>query len=85
MSELRSTTLAAPAGASPGSLDLLEGAGAIAQFLFGDLRRRRSVYHLVETSRIPVFRLGTQLCARRSTLTRWIADQEKRSITAGAD
>src|SRR6185369_3272298 len=41
--------------------DLLEGAHAIAEFLFGagdTMRNRRRIYHLVETSRLPVFRLG---------------------------
>ena len=32
--------------------DLLRGAEAIAQFLFGDKTLRRKVYHLAETSRL---------------------------------
>jgi hypothetical protein len=58
--------------------DLLRGADEIADFLFGDGGQRRKVYHLAETSRLPVFRLGTKLCARRSVLMAWIASQEKR-------
>jgi excisionase family DNA binding protein len=57
-------------------LDLLAGAVEIAAFM---RLSRRQVYHLVETSRLPVFRLGTQLCARRSTLLRWIEDMERSS------
>jgi excisionase family DNA binding protein len=55
-------------------LDLLAGAAEIAMFM---RLSRRQIYHLVETSRLPVFRLGTQLCARRSTLLRWIEDMER--------
>ena len=58
--------------------DLLHGAEEIAEFLYGARSRRRSVYHLAETSQIPVFRLGSQLCARRSVMLAWIAAQEKR-------
>jgi hypothetical protein len=58
--------------------DLLIGADRIAEFLFGDSRLRRKVYYLAETSRLPLFRLGARLCARRSVLIEWIASQEKR-------
>ena len=58
--------------------DLLRGADQIADFLFDDARQRRKVYHLAETSRLPVFRLGSKLCARRSVLMAWIASREKR-------
>jgi hypothetical protein len=64
--------------------DLLEGADEIATFLFGSPKRRRTVYHLTEKSRLPVFRLGAVLCARRSTLTAWVAEQERRAV-AGAE
>lgn len=58
--------------------DLLRGAGAIAVFLFGSANERRKVYHLAETSRLPTFHLGSLLCARKSVLLQWIAEQEKR-------
>jgi hypothetical protein len=58
--------------------DLLRGADQIADYLFDDAGQRRKVYHLAETSRLPVFRLGSKLCARRSVLMAWIASQEKR-------
>lgn len=64
------------------ALDLLCGAEAIAEFLFGDRRQRRKVYHLAETTRFPVFRLGARLCARRSVLLQWIARQEERAEPA---
>lgn len=58
--------------------DLLEGADAIAAFIFGGRGSRRKIYYLAECSHLPVFRLGTQLCARKSVLLRWIAGQENR-------
>lgn len=60
--------------------DLLRGADAIAEFVFGDVNQRRKVYHLAETSRLPVFRLGALLCARKSVLLNWIGEQEKRGM-----
>jgi hypothetical protein len=60
------------------SADLLRGADKIAEFLFGDAGERRKVYHLAETSRLPLFRLGSVLCARRSVLIEWIRHQEQR-------
>lgn len=64
----------------PFSSDLLTGADEVAAFLFGSAKERRRVYHLVETSRIPVFRLGSKVCARRSVLMKWVAEQEQRSV-----
>ena len=57
--------------------DLLKGADAIAEFMG---LNRRQIYHLAEKSRLPVFRLGSVLCARKSTLTTWIGDQERRAV-----
>lgn len=66
---------------SPGALadDLLEGAGPIARFVYGDERKRRQIYHLAEAGHLPVFRLGTKICARQSTLLAWIAAQERKA------
>jgi hypothetical protein len=58
--------------------DLLRGAGEIAYFFFKDRKRRREIYHLVATSRLPVFKLGSMICARRSVLLMWVQDQEER-------
>jgi len=74
-------TLIAPAPEYPDlPSDLLRGADEIAEFLLGDRNQRRRVYHLVETSRLPVFRIGSMICARRSVLLKWIADQEQRAL-----
>jgi hypothetical protein len=58
--------------------DILRGADAIAEFLFGDPKHRRKVYYLAECTKLPIFRLGSVLCARRSVLLSWIAGQESR-------
>ena len=58
--------------------DILRGAEEIARFIFGAQGSRRQVYYLAECSRLPVFRLGSVLCARRSVLLSWISAQESR-------
>lgn len=63
----------------PLSDDLLRGADQIAEFLFGAASERRKIYHLTEKSRLPVFRLGAVLCARKSVLLSWISEQEARA------
>jgi hypothetical protein len=60
------------------SKDLLRGAAAIAKFLFGNSKHRRKVFYLAEKGRLPIFRFKSQLWARRSTLLRWINEQESR-------
>ena len=65
-----------PLKARPLGSDLLRGADEIAGFMFGDPAERRKIYHLAENSRLPVFRLGALLCARKSTLLTWIEEQE---------
>jgi hypothetical protein len=65
--------------------DMLRGADEIAEFIFGKKGGRRKVYYLAECSRLPVFRLGSVLCARRSVLLRWIAGQENRVAAAPAN
>jgi hypothetical protein len=56
------------------SADMLRGAKGIASFL-GITPRK--VYYLVGRQELPVFRLGNQLCARRSTLLRHLNALEK--------
>jgi len=62
----------------PLSSDLLRSASAISTYLYGSPDFRRRVYNLVSTSRLPIFRLGSVICARRSTLDRFIVAQEER-------
>lgn len=66
--------------------DLIRGAVAIGRFItpaeearkLSDKQLARKVYHLAATSNLPVFRLGSRLCARKSVLLQWIESQEKR-------
>lgn len=57
--------------------DLLEGAGAIAGFVYGDRSMKRKIYHLVDGGLFPAFRLGDKVCARKSTVLAWIEQQEE--------
>ncbi|WP_299803173.1 DNA-binding protein [Tardiphaga sp.] len=60
--------------------DLLEGADAIAAFLYGDKTKRRKVYHLAAINGLPTFNLGALVCARKSTLLDWVKAQEARGM-----
>lgn len=60
-----------------GGGDILHGADGIAAFLYGDAKHRRKVYNLVQTNRLPHFRLGGMICARKSALINWIKNQEE--------
>jgi hypothetical protein len=57
--------------------DILHGAEAIAEFLYGDPKHRRRVYNLIDAGRLPHFRLGMGICARKSVLMAWIKSQEE--------
>lgn len=57
--------------------DLLRGADEIAAFTG---TKRRQVYHLAQTSRLPVFKIGSILCARKSRIIAWIEEQEAKAI-----
>jgi len=58
--------------------DLLHGAEVIAVFVFGNEKHRRKVYHYAGDAkvRLPVFRIGNVICARKSKLIAWIEAQE---------
>jgi hypothetical protein len=65
--------------------DLLFGAAAIAEFLFGTEGERRKVYSLIDSGSIPVFRWGTTICARKSTILQSIAAREAAAVTEPAE
>ncbi len=72
-----------PAGANGEALpslseDLLHGAKAIAAFIYGeaDDKNVRRIYHAADKLGMPTFNMGSTICARRSTILRWIAAQE---------
>lgn len=58
--------------------DLLRNVGEIAFFYLGEdiQKNRKIIYHLVEEKKLPVFRDGNSIKARKSRLLRHIADQE---------
>jgi hypothetical protein len=59
--------------------DLLRGADEIARFVFGSPKHRRKIYYYATDAkvRMPVFRIGAVICARKSTLIEWIEQQER--------
>jgi excisionase family DNA binding protein len=59
--------------------DLLYGANAIADFLGV---KRSIVYHLIETKRLPSFKVGKVVCARRSTVTAAFERLEQEPLSA---
>ena len=54
--------------------DLMVGAEAIGEFIG---RPEREVYYLASVGRLPVFRWGAKLAARRSTIRTHIMELEK--------
>ncbi len=69
---------------TPFAEDMLRGADEIAAFLFGSRSERRKVYHLASTSNLPIFKLGSMLCARKTVLMAWIEAQEQRHANDNA-
>lgn len=55
--------------------DLLYGASAIADYLG---IKRGVVYHLIETGRLPHFKVGKTVCARRSKVLAALETLEER-------
>ena len=60
--------------------DLFTGAAAIARFVFGDESERRRVYWLADTGQLPVFRIGSILCARKSSILKAVELHERAAI-----
>lgn len=54
--------------------DILKGAEEIAEFLGEEVR---AVFYAVGKGRLPHFRVGQNIRARKSTLIAWIAEQER--------
>ncbi len=57
--------------------DLLIGGSAIAKELH---TTRHRVYRLAAQGRIPFFRMGNVVCARRSTLAEFMSSEEKKNL-----
>jgi hypothetical protein len=62
--------------------DIIEGAEAIALLLWGDVKKKRRVYHLAETGELPIFRLGSIIHARKSVLLAHIEQQERAALNS---
>jgi hypothetical protein len=62
--------------------DLLYGALPISRHLG---LTERQVRHLHETGRMPSFKVGHIVCARRSTLNTWLAEQEAKARGGGTN
>jgi excisionase family DNA binding protein len=54
--------------------DILKGSKAIAEWLGIS---ERTIRFQVSNGRLPYFRVGQAICARKSTLNAWIAEQER--------
>jgi hypothetical protein len=71
-----------PSGANDTGLplaeDMMRGAGPLAEFFYGEDNEanRRKIYHLSDKHGLPTFKLGGVLCGRRSTIMRWVEQQE---------
>jgi hypothetical protein len=68
--------------APPLAEDILWGAAAIAEFCFGDPRKRRQVYHMAENHQLPTFLIGSTICARKSTIISGIEALERQATEA---
>jgi hypothetical protein len=66
-----------------GAERIILGAAAIAEYIFGDPSLRRKVYYLAEFTKVPIWRLGAQLCLRPATYENWIVQQESRTCANG--
>jgi len=56
---------------------IFHGAQEIADYL---QMKRRALYHLIKSGRVPVFRLGTtRIHARQEALDRFIQEEERRN------
>jgi hypothetical protein len=57
------------------SSDLLWGAAAISEFLFGTPKRRRKIYHLYSTGQLPLSKVGAELVGSKLTLREHLRGQ----------
>lgn len=48
--------------------DLLDGAGEISEFLYGDRKKKRRVYYMADKGLIPITRKGRRLLSTKSAI-----------------
>lgn len=84
MAELQTRLLGANATTLPLGDDLMRGADEIRRFMFGEAADQkqadadtRAVYHLASKRQLGLFKLGGVLCGRKTTILRWIEQQEQ--------
>lgn len=53
--------------------DILVGAAAIAEFMFGDASMRRQIYYRAERGELPHFHWGNCICSTRTAILRMVA------------
>ncbi|MGY0794235.1 hypothetical protein ACW7BJ_33225 [Azospirillum argentinense] len=66
--------------ATPLSLDMLDGARAIAKEMFGDPTKSRRVHYLHDKGGTPIVKMGGRLMARRSVLRKWWEMKEAEAL-----
>jgi hypothetical protein len=57
-------------------MDMLHGVKAIANHLSLNYRK---TYHLIEKGGLPAFKIAGVVCARKSSLSRWLSDCEAKA------
>jgi hypothetical protein len=84
VNDMRVRSAPTPVEARPDDLasDMLRGAGAISQFLYGTPKYRQRIYK--NAGDWPLFYEGALICARRSKLREIIAEREASGRTAAA-
>lgn len=60
--------------------DLIVGATALAEYIFGDPKQRRRIYYLAEIGALPLFNIGASLAGRKSTLAHHIEKKERAGL-----
>jgi hypothetical protein len=58
---------------------ILRGAGPLAEYLYGDAKKRRVIYGMSdeEKRKLGLFQIGKYLCGRKATIDRKIGEQEE--------
>jgi hypothetical protein len=62
------------------SADILRGADEIAEFYYGRREDRWKIYRAHKLKRLPLFRDGAVLCARKSTLREHVRQREALAV-----
>lgn len=60
--------------------DLVVSAKGFSTWFYGTPNKARSIFHLVETSQLPTFRMGSQIAARKTILRAFFWSQERRAF-----